>query len=105
MDALGAPTPREVLQQRGGHARHRVAFGEQVLELVDHGDDPGPVPVRVLLTEFRDVGDLELLGRGRTTAQLVGEEPQQRQPELAVGVDVHAHQTGVRSRSDPADPG
>ena len=42
VDALRAAAPGDVLQQHGGRLGHRVVLGEQVLELVDHGDDPRP---------------------------------------------------------------
>ena len=42
VDALRATAPGDVLEQHGGRPRDRVALGEQVLELVDHGDDPRP---------------------------------------------------------------
>ena len=72
-------------------------LAEQHLELVDHRDDPRPAPVRVV--EPRSSSSLVTscrLGRLGPAAHLVGEVLQQRQPELAVGVDVDADQARVR---------
>ena len=56
----------------------------------------GQRPSRVLGAQLGQLGHLVRLGRLGPAAHLVGEEPQQRQPELAVGVDVDADQPGVR---------
>ena len=71
-------------------------LGEQDLELVDHRDDPRPAPVRVGGAQLLELGHLVRLGGLGPAAHLLGEELQQRQPELAVGVDVDADQPRVR---------
>ena len=96
VDALRPAASRHVLQQLGRLRGHLVALAEQVLELVDHRDDPRPVAGRVLGAQLLQLGDLVLLGGVRAAAHLVGEERQQCHAELAVGVDVHADQPGVR---------
>lgn len=79
VNALRTAAARDVFQQLRGLRGHLVASGEEVLEFVDHRDDPRPVPARVLFAQVGQVGDLVFLGRGRTAAQFVGEEAQQRQ--------------------------
>jgi hypothetical protein len=45
--------------------------------------------------QLLQLGDFVGLGRLGASAHLVEQEPQQRQPELAVIVDVHPDQPGV----------
>ena len=96
VDALRAAAPGEVLQQRHRLGGHRVAAAEQHLELVDHRDDAGPVPARILGAQLGELGRLVPLGRLGPAPQLLGEVAQQRQAELPVVVDVHADQPHVR---------
>ncbi len=56
VDALRAAPPGQVLQQVDGLAGDRVPAGQQHLELVDHRDDPRPVPVRVLGAQLGELG-------------------------------------------------
>ena len=70
VDALRAAAPGQVLQQVDRLGGDRVPAGEQHLELVDHGDDPRPVPVRVLGAQLGQVGHLVPLGRVGPAAQL-----------------------------------
>ena len=69
----------------------------------------GQCAVRVLGAQLGQLGHLVPLGRVGPAAQLLAEEPQQRQAELAVGVDVDADQPHVRqpARVAPArrEPG
>ena len=96
MDALRAAAPGQVLQQRGGLGGGRAPAGQQHLELVDHRDDPGPVPVRILGAQLGQGGHLVPLGRRRAVLQDRSEVAQQRQPELPVGVHVDPDQADVR---------
>ena len=54
------------------------------------------MPARVLGAQLGELGRLVPLGRPRPAPQLLAEVAQQRQAELAVGVDVHPDQPHVR---------
>ena len=76
VDALRAAAARDVLEQGLRRLGDGVALGEEVLELVDHGDDPRPLTLRVDVAQVLQLGDLVLLGFGGPAAHLVGEELQ-----------------------------
>src|SRR5690606_3066939 len=96
VDALAAAPAGEVFEEAHGLVGDRVAGFEEDLELVHDGDDPGPVPVRVGFAELFEFGGLVCLGGLGAAAQLGFEVTQEREPELAVVVDVDADEADVR---------
>ncbi len=65
VDALRASAPGEVLEQCDGLVGDRVPAVQQHLELVDHRDDPRPVPARVLGAQLGELAGVVALRRLR----------------------------------------